>query len=95
MTLVLSQRLRSGQARLFAGQHWSLVRADSDATDAFYCPHPVHISGKRRGLVVQWRGRKVSIEDFCGTCAYPLGAVQLRRLWCTVLRSWRWRLGGE
>ena len=63
--------LDQGKHVFFAGQHWSLVRADSDATDAFYCPHPVHISGKRRGLVVQWRGRKVSIEDFLRDLRIP------------------------
>ncbi len=63
--------LDQGKHVFFAGQHWSLVRADSDATDAFYCPHPVHISGKRRGLVMQWRGRKVSIEDLLRDLRIP------------------------
>lgn len=63
--------LEPGKQTFFAGQQWSLKKADAQAVDGFYCPDPVCLSAKRNGLVMQWRGRAVSIEDLLRDLRVP------------------------
>ena len=63
--------LEPGKQTFFAGQQWSLTKADAQAVDGFYCPDPVCLScqTQRSGHAV--RGRAVSIEDLLRDLRVP------------------------